>query len=161
MGISSSDREFRGFDVHYRVENVPYGTYSQPVRFVTHFYTFCRSNLISALCLSGNMASVEATGERKYDLSSFEMKLVKFRPFGLRNSGSLCNAKTRMEILCFWTSSIVLFLFQAQHFEDCALPPSSGKTYSAGPNRYRPHLRTPEPTKDVKTKHKTLKTPRI
>jgi hypothetical protein len=34
-----------------------------------------------------------------------------------------------LQILCFWTLSIVLFLFKKQRFGDWILSPSSGKTY--------------------------------
>jgi hypothetical protein len=39
------------------------------------------------------------------------------------------------KIFGFWTLSIVLFLFKTQRFGDWILSPSSGKTYSVGPNR--------------------------
>jgi hypothetical protein len=46
------------------------------------------------------------------------------------------------QILCFWTLSIVLslsknrpvYFFKTQRFGDWILSPSSGKTYSVGPN---------------------------
>jgi hypothetical protein len=55
----------------------------------------------------------------------------------------ICNDGTLVEILCFWTLSIALFLskspfsshFKTQRFGDWILSPSSGKTYSVGPNR--------------------------
>jgi hypothetical protein len=47
-----------------------------------------------------------------------------------------------MQVLCFWTLYIVssltktvLFIFKTQRFGDWILSPSSGKTYSVGPNR--------------------------
>jgi hypothetical protein len=33
-----------------------------------------------------------------------------------------------IQLLCFWTLSIVLFLFKTERFGDCILPPSSGKS---------------------------------
>jgi uncharacterized membrane protein YoaT (DUF817 family) len=39
-----------------------------------------------------------------------------------------------VQILCFWTLSIILFLFKTQRLGDWLLSPSSGKTYSFGPN---------------------------
>jgi hypothetical protein len=40
-----------------------------------------------------------------------------------------------IQILRFWTLSIVLFLFKTQRFGDWIVSPSLGKTYSVGPNR--------------------------
>jgi hypothetical protein len=49
-----------------------------------------------------------------------------------------------VQILCFWTLSIVTalskkhrpaYFFKTQRFGDWILSPSSGKTHSAGPNR--------------------------
>jgi hypothetical protein len=40
-----------------------------------------------------------------------------------------------IQLLFFWTLSIVLFLFKTQRFGDWILSPSSGGTYSVAPNR--------------------------
>jgi hypothetical protein len=48
------------------------------------------------------------------------------------NGTTSCTIFTK--ILCFWTLSIILFLFKTR-FEDWILSLSSGKTYSAGPIR--------------------------
>jgi hypothetical protein len=37
--------------------------------------------------------------------------------------------KSTVQILCFWTLSIVLFLFKRQRFEDLILSPSSGRNF--------------------------------
>jgi hypothetical protein len=37
-----------------------------------------------------------------------------------------------MQLLCFWTLSVVLFIYKTQRFEDWILSPSSGKNYSYG-----------------------------
>jgi hypothetical protein len=55
----------------------------------------------------------------------------------------VCDDGTLIQILCFWTLSIVLFFFKTpscfylktQHFGDWILSQSSDKTYSVGPNR--------------------------
>jgi hypothetical protein len=40
-----------------------------------------------------------------------------------------------LQILCFWTLSIVLFIFQNTMFRRLDSVSSSGKTYSVGSNR--------------------------
>jgi hypothetical protein len=55
----------------------------------------------------------------------------------------VCDDGTLVQILCFWISSIILVLsktpsclyFKTQHFRDWIRSPSSGKTYSVGPNQ--------------------------
>jgi hypothetical protein len=39
----------------------------------------------------------------------------------------ICDDGTLIQILCFWTLSIALFLFKTQRFGDWILSPSSGK----------------------------------
>jgi hypothetical protein len=59
----------------------------------------------------------------------------------------VCDDGTLIQILCFWTLSIVLFLsktpsyfyLKTQRFEDWSLTPSSGKTYSVGLYRTGPN----------------------
>jgi hypothetical protein len=63
----------------------------------------------------------------------------------------VCDDGTLVQILCFWTLSIVLktlfsLYYKIQRLGDWILSPSSGKTYSVGPSsRAIPYLRTPVP----------------
>jgi hypothetical protein len=46
----------------------------------------------------------------------------------------VCVDSILIQLLCFWALSIGMFLFKTQHFGDWILSPSSGGTYSVGPN---------------------------
>jgi hypothetical protein len=48
---------------------------------------------------------------------------------------NVCGDGILIKLLCFWTLSVVLFLFKTQLFKDWILSPSSGGTYSVGLNR--------------------------
>jgi hypothetical protein len=47
----------------------------------------------------------------------------------------VCDNGILIQLLCFWTLCIILFLFKTQRFVDWILSLSSGGTYLVGPNR--------------------------
>jgi hypothetical protein len=53
----------------------------------------------------------------------------------IRGSARRKFSKDELFLLYSWTLSIVLFSFKTQRFGDWILSPSSGETYSVGPNR--------------------------
>jgi hypothetical protein len=70
--------------------------------------------------------------------------LSNYWHFVIEKTSSLVidSSKYLVQVLCFWTLSIVLslsktvlFIFKTQRFGDQILSPSSGKTYSVGPNQ--------------------------
>jgi hypothetical protein len=73
-----------------------------------------------------------STGSAKREINVDNIFKYKLRKWDLK----FCDDDTLIQILCSLALSIIQFLFKTQRFGDRIMSRSSGKTYSAGPNRY-------------------------
>jgi hypothetical protein len=112
------------------VHGMPFGSCSTPATFERLIETILRGlNYESYLVYLDDVIVIGRT---------FQEHLLNLRKIDRK----VCDDGTLVQILCFWTLSIVISLsktrsclFFKTRFGDCILSPSSGKTYSVGPNR--------------------------